>query len=46
MVGATCLLDPLDGGNARLVQLLEPYQLPPEVCRVPAAGSCQVLGVC
>lgn len=31
MLGAACQLDPLEGGNARLAQLLEPYQLPPEV---------------
>ncbi len=31
MLGAACQLDPLEGGNARLAQLLEPYQLPREV---------------
>lgn len=31
MVGPTCLLNPLQGGNARLLQLLQPYQMPPEV---------------
>lgn len=31
LVGGACLLEPLPGGNARLLQLLSHYELPLEV---------------
>jgi hypothetical protein len=31
LVGDSCVLEALGGGTSRLLQLLEPYQLPPEV---------------
>jgi hypothetical protein len=31
LVGGRCLLEPMGGGNARLLDLLDPYHLPPEV---------------
>ncbi|KAL4458480.1 hypothetical protein ABPG75_013345 [Micractinium tetrahymenae] len=44
MVGASCLLDPLEGGNARLVELLEPYQLLPEVQQEAETSSMERAG--
>jgi hypothetical protein len=37
LVGSRCLLEPMGGGNARLLDLLDPYHLPPEVWRACAA---------
>lgn len=38
LAGSACLLEPLGGGAARLLQVLRPYQLPPEA-REEAEGA-------